>query len=270
MKQQQQQNQFQPHKFGGSVLFIVGALSLMVVSVQGDAYLKEAPSFLKPCALSDPNNGVCLAKAVQNVFTNWREGIPGLKNLGSIDPFHVKKVNLEQNNQNINLKINLKDVIFTGLSQTTITKASINDEYNFKFLVKIPLLQSKGDYRMKGSILLLRLDSTGLMETDASDVDVLFSLKAKLIEANNHKFFDITGIKSSIKNIDRFHINFSNLFNGNVELEQSANAVFNQNWHELFEIMRPVIEETLDAIALDRYKKIFGYVPASYFFADLP
>lgn len=49
--------------------------------------------------------------------------MPGLKNLDTIDPFHVKKVHLEQNNPNINMKLDAKDITVTGLSQTKITKA---------------------------------------------------------------------------------------------------------------------------------------------------
>ncbi|KNC20584.1 hypothetical protein FF38_00427 [Lucilia cuprina] len=250
-------HQYQLDKSSSKILFLVGVLSLLVASVQGDDYLKEAPSFFKACSLSDPNNGVCLAKAFEVFYTHWRDGIPGLKNFGSIDPFHVKKIHLEQNNPNINFKMDLKDVIITGLGHATIAKASLNGEYNFKLLTKVPQIQNKGNYRMKGSILLLRLDSTGLMDNEVSNVDVVFSLKTQLIEVNGQKFFDVTGIQTSIKNIDNFHINFTNLFDGNKELEDSANDVFNQNWRELFEIMRPALEETLDAIALDRYKKIF-------------
>ncbi|XP_023307738.2 protein takeout-like [Lucilia cuprina] len=262
-------HQYQLDKSSSKILFLVGVLSLLVASVQGDDYLKEAPSFFKACSLSDPNNGVCLAKAFEVFYTHWRDGIPGLKNFGSIDPFHVKKIHLEQNNPNINFKMDLKDVIITGLGQATIAKASLNGEYNFKLLTKVPQIQNKGNYRMKGSILLLRLDSTGLMDNEVSNVDVVFSLKTQLIEVNGQKFFDVTGIQTSIKNIDNFHINFTNLFDGNKELEDSANDVFNQNWRELFEIMRPALEETLDAIALDRYKKIFSYIPAKYFIADI-
>lgn len=50
-------------------------------------------------------------------------GIPGLKTLGSIDPFRIKKVHLEQDNPNVNLKMELKDAIVTGLSKSTLTKA---------------------------------------------------------------------------------------------------------------------------------------------------
>ncbi|KAM7361046.1 protein takeout-like isoform 2-T2 [Cochliomyia hominivorax] len=247
-----------------------GVLSLMVTSVFGDAYLKEAPSFLTPCQLSDSNNGECVAKAVENVFTNWRDGVPGLKSLGSIDPYRVKKIHLEQDSHNINLKVDLKDAIFTGLSKSSVIKAGINKDYTFKLLVKIPLIKVKTGYRMKGNILVLQVDSTGLLDSTISDIELLFVVKSKLITVHDHKFFDVQSIQTAIKNVGNFQVHFDNLFNGNAELENSAYELFNENWRDIFEIMSPVLQQTLDALAIERFKKIFGYVPADYFLTDLP
>lgn len=104
----------------------------------------------------------------------------------------------------------------------------------------------------------------------SADADVVLTMKTQLIEVNNKKFFDVTSIQSNINNIANFHIQFDNLFGGNKELEDSANAVFNENWRDLFDIMRPVLEEMLNAFTVERFKKIFAFVPADFFFTDLP
>ncbi|TMW41801.1 hypothetical protein DOY81_013118 [Sarcophaga bullata] len=84
MKQQQlkqlqrtQQNVCHQQKF--KVQFLLSILCLMATTAWADDYLKEAPSFLQPCKLKDSGNSDCVAKAVENIFTNWGPGVPGLK-----------------------------------------------------------------------------------------------------------------------------------------------------------------------------------------------
>lgn len=83
-------------------------------------------------------------------------------------------------------------------------------------------------------------------------------------------FFDITSITSEVKNIGGLHVHLANLFNGNMPLEESANHLINENWREYFQIMRPAIAQISDAVSVDRFKKIFNFIPARYFIDDLP
>jgi len=81
-------------------------------------------------------------------------------------------------------------------------------------------------------------------------------------------FMNVTAIKTDIVRIDKIRINLTNLFGGNQELERSANELFNENWRVLFDVLRPVLTQTFDTVLLDRFSKIFRYVPAKFFFEE--
>lgn len=92
----------------------------------------------------------------------------------------------------------------------------------------------------------------------------------KLRDQDGLVFCDVENVKIEIKEIGNFRINMENLFNGQKALEDSTNALFNQNWREFYDVLRPPIEQTLQVILLDRFRKIFKYVPSTFFVADLP
>lgn len=94
-------------------------------------------------------------------------------------------------------------------------------------------------------------------------------MKVKLVEEHNHIFGDIVELKIVIKDIGSLHMDFSNLLNGNKVLEESILPLLNENWRDIFESLRPSIEKAINAIFLNRLKKIFAYIPTNYFIADL-
>lgn len=78
-------------------------------------------------------------------------------------------------------------------------------------------------------------------------------------------FADVQRVKIALREIGNFHINLSNLFGDNAELNNAAHTIFNENWREFYEVLKPAIEQTFETVLLDRTKKIFAYVPATYF-----
>jgi len=81
-------------------------------------------------------------------------------------------------------------------------------------------------------------------------------------------FMNVSDIKTDIARIDKIQINLTNLFGGNQELERSANELFNENWRVLFDVLRPVLTQTFDTVLLDRFSKIFNFVPAKFLFQE--
>ncbi|XP_036325285.1 circadian clock-controlled protein daywake-like [Rhagoletis pomonella] len=265
----------QLHQFSFSANFARIALiscQLAALVSSGHEYLREKPSFLQTCQLHDANNGECLANAFENLFSNWRSGVPGLKGLSSIDPFHVKRVRLSQQTPNLaDIKAELTNVTVYGMSDTKVLKTSVNDkDYTIEFKLLSPAVHMDGDYKVQGRILILNLNGAGKIESNVGNIEFRVTCKANLIQIDGIYFLDIIAASSYIDKVGSFKIHFSNLFGDNKELEDSAHDLFNNNWRELFEIMRPAFAQTFNTILLDRYKKIMRYVPASYFLDDLP
>lgn len=66
-------------------------------------------------------------------------------------------------------------------------------------------------------------------------------------------------------NFDWIHI-----FSFNFLLEEATNRYLNENWQPVQSALKPLIESTVEKILLDIMKKIFDYIPAEYFVADIP
>lgn len=84
------------------------------------------------------------------------------------------------------------------------------------------------------------------------NLEYRISCKANLKQINGQYFFDLISASSRIDKLGNFKIHFTNLFHGNKELEESAHELFNNNWREIFEIMRPAFAQTINTIILNR------------------
>ncbi|XP_061393312.1 circadian clock-controlled protein daywake-like [Musca vetustissima] len=134
--------------------------------------------------------------------------------------------------------------------------------------MKIPKVDIKGGYAMKGTILVLNLDGKGPFSIDLGDIEIGFVVKNKRVTRDSEQFFEVQSLKSNVKHLGSLHVKFDNLFGDNPTLTDSANDVFNQNWEDLLAVMRPVIEEAMDASLLEQGKKYLNKLPGSIIFSD--
>lgn len=81
-------------------------------------------------------------------------------------------------------------------------------------------------------------------------------------------FADVQSVKVSFREIKQFRIKLENLFGGNKDLEDTAHTLFNENWRDFYEVLRPAVEQTVSGVLLDRFKKTFNFVPATYLIKD--
>uniref|UniRef100_A0A1I8MCI6 Hemolymph juvenile hormone binding protein (JHBP) n=1 Tax=Musca domestica TaxID=7370 RepID=A0A1I8MCI6_MUSDO len=236
------------------------SMAIFAVVIQM-ANTEESVSQLIPCKLNDPNNGPCLRDLLQHLLLSATTN-------NSIDPYKLKKARVTVDNPSIRLNMNLTHVIINGLSQAKMTDVSTSDGESFVLNVKIPKIHISGNYVMDGQVLLLNLAGKGEFDVDFSDIDVRFSLIAKIVDRDEEHYFNVETLKSKIKHLGNMHVAFANLFGSNQALTDSANDLFNQNWRELVEILRPVIEESMDTSIRTQANKIFSNIPAKSIILD--
>lgn len=160
--------------------------------------------------------------------------------------------------------------------------------YVGKALVAVPKLSFDFDYKVKGHVLALNLNGQGKGQFEAGknseSLPSIFSYLIKLFfieklvivmefavkprRTPEAIFADVQKVKVSFREIGNFKIKLNNLFGGNAELESTAHTLFNENWRQFYEILRPAAEQSIEAIMLDRTKKTFDYVPATYLIHD--
>ncbi|XP_062126067.1 circadian clock-controlled protein daywake-like [Drosophila sulfurigaster albostrigata] len=233
-------------------------------------YLQERPDFIKPCSLKDSENNACLSELIENMFQHWQNGVPGLRGVGALDPFRVGKLRIAQRvPPNLDVQVALRNLTTYGLSQAKILNSTSifkSGHYATGFHVQLSKITLKCNYKLRGHVLVLNLNSAGVLNSEIDNLEFYLGMKMKPIQSQDLTFMNVTAIKTDVKRVDKVRINLTNLFGGNRELEDSANQLFNENWRVLYDVLRPVLTQTFDTVLLDRFSKIFQYVPAKYLY----
>ncbi|KAH8419556.1 hypothetical protein KR222_005777, partial [Zaprionus bogoriensis] len=246
--------------------------------------------YIKQCKIADKNFVNCSTQSIQQLFDKLNDGIPGLTSIKSFDPFHLNRIRISQGNSNaINLKVELANVKIIGFGHTNVLESLVfKKDYSWKTTFTLPVMKLQGDYSLFGRILLIPLNGRGQVFLDAGmcsthlsptwiylwlfrtdNMTVTMHTKTRLYAKGGFTFYNVTNCRVDFK-MDGLKSYFSNLFNGNKQLEDSTNKFFNDNWRMLADALYTVITQTIEDILLDVLKKIFHFIPANYFVSDIP
>ncbi|XP_016969590.2 circadian clock-controlled protein daywake [Drosophila rhopaloa] len=255
------------------LLKVVKFLSLFVgfLATSGAAkYLSEKPDFLTPCVVGDSNFNKCLTSNFQTFFRQWKDGIPGNTAVGSFDPLYIKRVKFAQDaNRAIAINADLKDVYVAGAGQAVVIEASWDPKhYVAKALINVPKMRFNFDYKVKGHVVALNLNGHGSGYFEAENALIYLEMAVKPVTTAEGSFANVQSVKVNFREIKQFHIKLENLFGGNKDLEDTAHTLFNENWRDFYEVLRPAVEQTVSGVLLDRFKKTFSFVPATYLIKD--
>ncbi|CAD7077902.1 unnamed protein product [Hermetia illucens] len=250
-------------------MFKLWSLFLLIACgyVHGAKHLTEQPSFLQPCPSSDTQ---CFTKSIQTFWSQLKTGIPGLSSIPKLDPLRINKVNVVQDQaQNVNVSATLTNAEITGMADTIVKNAKYDKQKGiFSFDLDFPKLKMVSDYALKGRILLLQLNGQGKMYMSAENTEARLNVLTEVVEEDGEKFFHVKAVRMHYK-LKSVKTKLENLFNGNKELEDSANQLFNENWEELNVAFEPVLTKTAEEILLNSMRKIFHYIPAKYVINDV-
>ncbi|KAH8383772.1 hypothetical protein KR009_010408 [Drosophila setifemur] len=243
-------------------------LVLFIANTVAAKYLVEKPDFLTPCILNDPGFNGCLTANFQTFFRQWKDGIPGNNAVGSFDPLYIKRVKFSQdNNRAIAINADLKEVYVAGAGQAVVKESSYKN-YVAKALILIPKLRFNFDYKVKGHVVALNLNGHGPGYFEAENALIYLELAVKPRTTAEGVFAEVQSVKVAFREIKQFRIKLENLFGGNKDLEDTAHTLFNENWRDFYEVLRPAVEQTVEGVLLDRFKKTFNFVPATYLIKD--
>ncbi|XP_039966865.1 circadian clock-controlled protein daywake [Bactrocera tryoni] len=241
------------------------------VRADDEKFLTEPPDYIRQCQIADKNFLNCSTHSIQQLFDKLNDGIPGLNSIKSFDPFYLNRIRITQGNSNaINLKVELGNVKINGFGHTNVLESMVYPkDYSWKTTFMLPEMKLQGDYSLFGRILLIPLNGHGEVFLEAENMTVIMNSKTQLYEKGGFTFYNVTDCRVDFK-IDGLKSYFSNLFNGNKQLEDSTNKFFNDNWRMLADALYNVITQTIEDILLDVLKKIFHYIPANFFISDIP
>ncbi|XP_017773237.1 PREDICTED: protein takeout-like [Nicrophorus vespilloides] len=186
--------------------------------------------------------------------------------LRAIDPVVIDKLNINYGNgTSLNLDAQLTNVKVYGVINAKVTKVLIDtDKKDVELHIFLPDLYFHADYKGTGQVLLIKLDSNGIMTTNLTDVNVVAKLDSEVIE-NNGKEYLKTEITELTVDIKTLNFNLSNLFKDQA-LTDNTNKVINENIHDLYNELRPIIVDAIKAIVRNPVKNIMDGYPFDVLF----
>ncbi|XP_073838678.1 protein takeout-like [Musca autumnalis] len=232
----------------------------------GRSILSEKPDFLATCSVKSSDVGACLAKNFEAMLHQWKDGIPGLKSVGSLDPMHIKRISMSQADGGpIAVNLNLTNVEVSGLSETSI-KDNGTDIKNLilKFKLIEPAYKVTSDYALRGKLLAYEVNSKGQVIIEMERVLQTLTMHVTLREEDNLKFAEIDQVQIVWDDVGGMRVHFGNLFNGDAALEESADELINGSWRFFYEIIRPAIQQSQERFFKNFISKIFRHIPFSY------
>lgn len=246
------------------VKFNVGqllGLSLLVVST---CLAANVPAGYTLCKQGDDK---CLLDQIGNTFVKHAAGIPEF-NLVATDPLKIEKMDIVQGGDGpINIVLNFKNVDLTGLSRSTVKKATgfTENPTKMELAVLVPVATLVGGYKINGKVLILPIQGEGRSNMTMENCHIQLKWTGKLVEKSGKQFYQLDKLKATF-DTTRFYMQFSNLFNGDKALGDNMNMFLNDNWQDILKELKPSIISAFVQIFQRVITNVFDKVPYAELF----
>ncbi|XP_050422083.1 protein takeout-like [Adelges cooleyi] len=235
-----------------TVAFVFCTLQLF-----GEITGRTLPSFIKPCKRNDPNLNECLGNILESLRPFAAKGIPEM-HVPPLDPISVPVISLNQGTNSVNFKALFTHLKGFGAKNFELKNIKIDIENHlFEIELHFPEYKIESKYDITGKILMLPIKGNGKFSGNFTninaDVKVILQTEKKKNGKNHFEFKD----KNVDLKIGSAHMHFSNLFNGNKEMSDTANRFINEHWRSLMQETRPLFEDTVGAMLVNIFKPVF-------------
>ncbi|XP_055634735.1 protein takeout-like [Toxorhynchites rutilus septentrionalis] len=240
-----------------TVKFIVSGVAVLLALTVCDA--AKFPASYSLCKQGDDK---CLLERIADTFSKHFPGIPEV-NLVALDPLKIEKMDIVQGGEGpINIVLNFKNVDLTGLSKSTIKKASgfTADPTKMDLQFLVPVASLVGGYKIKGKVLILPIQGDGKSNMTMENCDIQLKWTGKLVDRSGKKFYQVDKLKVNF-DTTRFIMHFSNLFNGDKALGDNMNLFLNENWQDILKELKPAITDAFALIFKNVIANVFNKVP---------
>ncbi|KAJ9593918.1 hypothetical protein L9F63_014632 [Diploptera punctata] len=229
----------------------------------------KLPETFERCSRKDPNLNECLKSAVQKAIKELKPGLPSLHML-PIDPLDITKIEMQEGKgRPVNMKLILSNAKTFGLGDVVIheVRADLNNRV-LEANGLLPHAVIESDYEMDGQFLVLPIKGKGKNLLNFTELTAEIKMKAEEMKKDGENYWNFTTFDVIIKDLEKFEVNFENLFNGDKELGDNTNKVLNENWKTFWEELKPTFEETFGKIFLQISNQLFSRVPVNDIFLE--
>lgn len=213
----------------------------------------------------------CVSKAITDVVSRVANGHPGL-NLPAIDPLHVKAINIAQGASSpVSIQLDLMNQDLIGLKnikvQTVRGFEKIPDGQVFNVNATLAQVKLLGDYKIDGRVLVLPIVGQGKSNLTLNNLKINIKYTVRSTIKNNKVYTQTNKLRFTF-DVDRLYIYLENLFNGDKALSDNMNLFLNENWRDIFQELKPSIEDAFSQIVNSLINSVFAKVPYSDFYLE--
>ncbi|XP_026685171.1 circadian clock-controlled protein-like [Diaphorina citri] len=201
------------------------------------------------------------------------KGIPKIK-VPAMEPLIINELQVNRNNENLMLKLKLKNVTVFGPSHFIINKININlPKLSMDLSITLPYLDISTEYDVDGRVLIVPLKGTGIFKGNITNTRIDMSGSGKIVDDLKQKkypFAQVTDAKVKVKVGDTSKISvIATDNNPNArQLVDTATNFYRQNSKQVLELITPIIEETGLEVAMQIVNQIARSVPFNEILVD--
>lgn len=193
-------------------------------------------------------------------------------NLPPIDPLHVKAINIAQGEASpVSIQLDLFEQDLIGLSDVKVQSVrgfeKIPDGQVFSVNATVKQVKLLGDYKINGRVLVLPIQGQGKSNLTLDDLKINLKYTTTSTIKNNKLYTQTKKFRFTF-DVGRLYIFLENLFNGDKALSDNMNLFLNENWRDIFQELKPSIEDAFTQILNSLLNSVFSKVPYSDFYLD--
>ncbi|XP_012219383.1 protein takeout [Linepithema humile] len=215
---------------------------------------------IQTCHHDAPDYTSCMRLAIEEAWPILVAGIPEL-DLPVLDPYFIKEERTVFENADMNADITVRDVNAYGLAKLKFLAVRTERSDNF-FKVEADVSLSKalieGNYKADGTFGAMKFGGDGFFNLTMEDITATLGFEGGV--ANDRWTIEHFYLHPEI---GKMEIWFSDMFNGNEDLNNAARKFVNEYWPSLYRMMMPFMTKNMDDHVTEVFNRIFSKVSFS-------
>ncbi|KAH8366657.1 hypothetical protein KR084_010917 [Drosophila pseudotakahashii] len=225
---------------------------------------------MKRCKVEDES---CFVAQAQAFFGAFQRGIPE-RQVGGLEPIDLGTMRVESggHSESLQFKLVMSNAKLYNLAKSSVVKSmkgftkDLTKPLKLTMVMDAPQLEVRAKYDVNGKLLILPIVSKGDVTIRLDEVQIKSRIMAEPVKrADGHTYLNITDYKTITK-IKGGHFDMTNLFNNNVELQESTLKVLNQEWNTLAVDVQPKINEACSKAFRSILQNLWKNIPYDEFF----
>lgn len=171
----------------------------------------------------------------------------------------------------VSIQLDLMDQDIIGLKDIKVQKVrgfeKNPDGQLFDVEATLDQVKLLGNYKINGRVLVLPIQGQGKSNLTLDHLKINIKFTTKSTTKNNNVYVKTQKMRFTF-DVDRLWISLENLFNGEKALSDNMNLFLNENWRDIFQELRPSIQDAFSQIVGSLINSVFSKVAYSDIYLD--